>query len=585
MFKILKYLTGKQIFLAFIALLFIVMQVFFDLTLPDFMAEITRLVQSPGSQMPEILCAGAKMMGCAFGSLIASIATAFCASKVAVQFAGNIRHKIFSKVQDFSMAEINEFSSASLITRSTNDIQQVQMLIVIGFQMLIKAPIMAVWAILKISGKQIEWTLATAIVVILILCIVLLCVKIAIPYFKRTQSLIDDVNRIARENLQGLSVVHAYNAQDYQQKKFDKANANLTNNQLAAQRALAFLMPSIQTSMNVLAMCVYWIGGVLIANSDLASRLSIFSDMMVFSQYAIQVIMSFMMLVMIFMLWPRASVAASRINEVLDKKISIVDPANPQNENADDVGTIEFKNVSFKYPDAEEEILHNVSFVAKKGQSVAIIGSTGSGKSSVVNLIPRFYDVTEGSITVDGIDVRDYIQTDLRKKIAYISQRAVLFEGNVRDNLAFGDLDEDKKADNNLFSALEIAQADEFVETTAAGLDEDVAQGGANFSGGQKQRLSIARGVARNPEIMIFDDTFSALDFATDRKLRDALSKNCKDATKIIVAQRIGTIRNADEIVVLDEGKMVGIGTHDELMQTCDVYKQIALSQLDSAEV
>lgn len=583
MFKILKYLKPLQIFLAILALIFVVIQVAFDLTLPDFMAEITRLAETPNSEMNDILIAGAKMILCATGSLIASVLTAICASKVAVEFAGNIRQVIFRKVSDFSMSEIKKFSTASLITRSTNDIQQIQMFIVLGFQMLIKAPIMAIWAIAKISGKQFEWTLATAVAVIIILISVLICVKIAIPYFKKTQYLIDNVNRIARENLQGLSVVHAYNAEEFQQNRFEKANVDLTNNQLSAQRALSFLMPTIQSGMNGLSMAIYWIGGCLINGAALTDRLNIFSDMMVYSQYAIQVIMSFMMLVMIFMLWPRASVAANRINEIIDTKVIVNNPKSPLSPKQS--GIVEFRDVTFQYPDAEDPVISHISFVAQPGTTVAFIGSTGSGKSTVVNLIPRFYDVSDGEILVDGANVKDFDLNDLRNRISYIPQSSILFEGTIESNLNFGSNDENKISDEDINRAIETSQSDLFLSEKENGILEPVAQGGSNFSGGQKQRLSIARGLARNPEIIIFDDTFSALDFATDAKLRHALEKNYKNATKLIVAQRIGTIRNADQIIVLDEGKMVGCGTHDQLMDSCEVYKQIALSQLDSTEV
>ncbi len=585
-------MTKRQVGFALVGILFIVFQVFFDLTMPDYMSEITLLVETAGSAMSDILIAGAKMLGCAFGSLVSAVITVICSSKLALEFSGELRHKVFKKVSQFSMGEMSKFSTSSLITRTTNDIQQVQMLIVFGFMMLLKAPIMAVWAIVKISGKQFEWTLATGITVVLVLCVVLLILKITIPYFKRMQKLIDSLNLVVRENLSGLSVVHAYNAENYQIDKFEVANKNLTDNQMFAQRSMAFLMPSIQLSMNALTLCVFWIGGVLIANAGLADQLVIFSDMMVFSQYAIQVIMSFMMLVMIFMLWPRASVAANRINEVLDTETSINDGdfeepniSSKDEETKSDNAILEFKDVTFKYPDAELDVLTNVSFKAQKGQTIAIIGSTGSGKSTLVNLIPRFFDVTDGKIVLDGVDIRSYKLHDLRDKISYIPQRATLFEGTIRSNIDFGDNAKGKMDDSEILRSIETAQAADFVSKDDDGIDKSVAQGGSNFSGGQKQRLSIARGLARDPEIIIFDDTFSALDYATDKKLRSALEETCADATKIIVAQRIGTIRNADLIVVLDEGSVAGLGTHSELMESCEVYKQIALSQLSQAEL
>ena len=584
MLKIVRYMNSRQALLGLVGLVFIVTQVFFDLTLPDFMSEITQLVKTPGSEMNDIMIAGSKMLGCALGSLVSAVITVICASKLALSFAGDIRHKVFEKVSQFSSAEMSKFSAASLITRCTNDVQQVQQLIVFGFMMLLKAPIMAAWAIVKISGKQFEWTLATAITVVAVLLVVGSILKIVLPYFKRMQSLIDDVNRVTRENLNGLSVVHAYNAEKYQNDKFEVANVALTNNQMFAWRAMAFMMPSIQLGMNALSMSVFWIGGVLIASAALDQTILIFSDMMVFSQYAIQVVMSFMMLVLVFMMWPRASVAAKRINEVLDTEISIKD-GNENKTSTDVQGEVEFKNVSFGYHDSELDVLSNISFKAHRGETVAFIGSTGSGKSTLVNLIPRFYDATDGEILVDGINVRDYKLTDLRNKIAYISQSAVLFEGDIASNINFGDNGKRDITDEEINKAISVAQASDFVNAQEDGINAFVAQAGANFSGGQKQRLSIARGIARNPEIIIFDDTFSALDYATDKALRSALDKECSGTTRLVVAQRIGTIRNADRIIVLDEGQVVGQGTHEELLDNCEVYKEIALSQLSKSEL
>ena len=576
--------TKKEWILAAVSIVFIVLQVWLELTMPDYMSEITRLVQTEGSKMSEILTSGGMMLLCALGSLLASVATAVCAAKIAVNFSGAVRSKLFSKVQSFSMEEIGRFSTASLITRSTNDVTQVQMLIVMGLQMIIKSPIMAVWAICKIAGKQWQWTITTAAAVVILLSIVCICMAITTPKFKKMQKLTDDINRVTRENLSGLSVVRAYNAEAYQEYKFDKANDALTQNQLSAQRTMAFMMPSIQLIMNGLTLAVYWIGAILINEAMMPDKISLFSDMVVFSQYAVQVVMSFMMLVMIFMMLPRASVSAKRINEVLDTEPTIIDGSETEGKSGH-VGEVEFRNVSFRYPDADGYVLQNISFSAKKGETVAVIGSTGCGKSTVINLIPRFYDVTEGEVLVDGVNVRDYSQRSLRNKISYISQKATLFTGTVRSNIVYGDNGRKPADDDAVRSAVSTAQAAEFVDKLADGYDGYVAQGGSNLSGGQKQRISIARAIARDPEIFIFDDSFSALDYKTDRTLRKALDSECGDATRIIVAQRIGTIRDADRIIVLDEGKIVGMGRHDELMKNCEVYQQIALSQLSKEEL
>lgn len=576
--------TKKEWILAAVSIVFIVLQVWLELTMPDYMSEITRLVQTEGSKMSEILTSGGMMLLCALGSLLASVATAVCAAKIAVNFSGAVRSKLFSKVQSFSMEEIGRFSTASLITRSTNDVTQVQMLIVMGLQIIIKSPIMAVWAICKIAGKQWQWTITTAAAVVILLSIVCICMAITTPKFKKMQKLTDDINRVTRENLSGLSVVRAYNAEAYQENKFDKANDALTQNQLSAQRTMAFMMPSIQLIMNGLTLAVYWIGAILINEAMMPDKISLFSDMVVFSQYAVQVVMSFMMLVMIFMMLPRASVSAKRINEVLDTEPTIIDGSETEGK-SDHVGEVEFRNVSFRYPDADGYVLQNISFSAKKGETVAVIGSTGCGKSTVINLIPRFYDVTEGEVLVDGVNVRDYSQRSLRNKISYISQKATLFTGTVRSNIVYGDNGRKPADDDAVRSAVSTAQAAEFVDKLADGYDGYVAQGGSNLSGGQKQRISIARAIARDPEIFIFDDSFSALDYKTDRALRKALDSECGDATRIIVAQRIGTIRDADRIIVLDEGKIVGMGRHDELMKNCEVYQQIALSQLSKEEL
>lgn len=570
--------------LAAVCLVFIALQVWLDLKTPDYMAEITTLVQTAGSTMGEILSAGGMMLLCSLGSLAASVVTAICAARIAATLGATLRGRLFSKVQSFSMEEIGRFSTASLITRSTNDVTQIQMLIVLGLQMLLRAPIMAVFAIYKIAGKQWEWTLATAVAVVVLLVVVGVCLLLATPKFRRMQKLTDDLNRVTRENLTGLRVVRAYNAEDYQETKFAQANAALTGNQLFAQRTLAFLLPSIQLVMSGLSLAIYWIGGVLIDQAGMQAKLTLFSDMMVFSQYAIQVVMAFMMLVMIFMILPRASVAAHRIGEVLHTHPTILDGTQASGDPACP-GQVEFRNVSFRYPDAEEYVLKDISFTAKRGETVAIIGSTGCGKSTVVNLIPRFYDATEGQVLVDGVDVREYDQRSLRNKIGYVSQKATLFTGTIASNVAYGDNGEAPPSPADVQAAVATAQAEDFVSHMEGGYEGYVAQGGANLSGGQKQRLSIARAIARKPEILLFDDAFSALDYKTDRVLRSALDQTCQNTTRIIVAQRIGTIRDADQIIVLDDGQIAGIGKHQDLMQTCGVYQQIALSQLSKEEL
>lgn len=584
MLKLFRNLGRKEWALAGAALVLIVAQVWLDLTMPDYMAEITLLVQTPGSQMTDILIAGGKMLLFALGSLAASVVTAVCAARIASEFSATLRGKLFRKVQSFSMEEIGRFSTASLITRSTNDVTQVQMLIVMGLQMLMKAPIMAVWAICKISGKEQAWTFSTGVAVVVLIAIVSVCISVTMPKFKKLQQMTDDLNRVTRENLNGLRVVRAYNAEKYQEEKFEKANGNLTDTNLFTMRAMAFMMPSINLVMSGLSLSIYWIGAMLINNAGLMDKAPLFADMMVFSQYAIQVVMSFMMLVMIFMILPRASVSAKRINEVLETKPTIIDGTKTEGLDGK-TGEIEFKNVSFRYPDAEECVLSDISFTAKKGETVAFIGSTGCGKSTVINLIPRFYDVTEGAVLVDGVDVREYRQHALRNKIGYVSQRATLFTGTIRSNIAYGDNGRPMPGTEEIASAAVTAQADDFVEAMDGGYDAYVAQGGTNLSGGQKQRISIARAVARKPEIFIFDDSFSALDYKTDKILRKALDRECGDATRLIVAQRIGTIRDADKIVVLDEGRIAGMGRHEELMKSCEVYRQIALSQLSEEEL
>ncbi|MDO5425146.1 MAG: ABC transporter ATP-binding protein [Eubacteriales bacterium] len=584
MLKLFKNLKKTEWVLAFISLVFIVVQVWLDLTMPEYMAEITSLVQMEGSTMEEILSAGGKMLLCALGSLAASIVTAVCAARIATTFGGTLREKLFRKVQSFSMEEIGHFSTASLITRSTNDITQIQMLIAMGLQMLVKAPITAVWAILKIADKQWQWTITTGMAVLVLLFIVGISLVLTVPKFKKVQVYTDNLNRVTRENLTGLRVVRAYNAEKYQEEKFEHANRELTSTNLFTQRAMSFMMPSIQFVMSGLTLAIYWIGAVLINEARMVGKIDLFSDMMVFSQYAMQVVMAFMMLVMIFMLLPRATVSARRIGEVLDTEPSIIDGTKAEGQKGM-TGEVVFKDVSFRYPDAGDCVLQNITFTAKKGETVALIGSTGCGKTTLINLIPRFYDATEGQIFVDGTDVREYTQESLRAKIGYVSQKATLFTGTIRSNVAYGDNGKKGVSDEDVRAAVETAQASDFVESTEKGYDGFVAQGGSNFSGGQKQRLSIARAIARKPEILIFDDSFSALDYKTDRILRGTLDKVCKDVTRIIVAQRIGTIRNADKIIVLEEGKIVGMGRHEELMQNCKVYQQIALSQLSKEEL
>ena len=584
MLKLFKNLSRKDWLFAGISLIFIVAQVWLDLKIPDFMSEITMLVQTKGSTMGDILTSGGKMLACALGSLAACVLVAVFASRIASNFGAALRERLFDKVQSFSMEEIGGFSTASLITRSTNDVTQVQMLVVMGLQVIIKAPIMAVWAILKISNKSWQWTLSTASAVVLLLTIVIICVSLAMPKFKKLQRLTDDINRVTRENLTGLRVIRAYNAENYQETKFENANTELTNTNLFTARTMSVMMPLIQMIMNGLSLAVYWIGAVLIDKADMMKKMTLFSDMVVYSSYAMQVVMSFMMLVVIFIMLPRASVSAKRILEVLETNPTITDGTVKETP-GDIKGEIEFRNVSFKYPDADDYVLQNISFTAHKGETIAFIGATGCGKSTAVNLVPRFYDATKGEILVDGINVKDYTQYALRNKIGYVSQKATLFGGTVKSNIAFGDNGKNSFLESDVVSAVYTAQASDFVENMVDGYDGFVAQGGANFSGGQKQRLSIARAICRRPEIFIFDDSFSALDYKTDKKLREALKTECADATKLIVAQRIGTIRDADQIIVLDEGQIAGMGTHDELMKNCEVYRQIAYSQLSKEEL
>lgn len=584
MLKIFKNFKGKEWLLLSISVVFIVLQAWLDLRLPDYMSDITRLVQTQGSEMSEILTTGGWMLLCALGSLIASVIVAALAAKIASNFSATLRSKLYDKVQDFSMEEINNFSTASLITRSTNDVTQVQTFIVIGLQLLIKAPILAVWAVLKITGKNWELSLTTGIAVLILLIIVGICIAIALPRFAKLQKLTDNLNRIARENLSGISVTRAYNAERYQEDKFEEVNSELTSVNLVANRVMATLLPSISFIMSGLTLAIYWVGAVLIQNADITSRMGLFSDVVVFSSYAMQVVMAFMMLVIVFILMPRASVAAKRINEVLDTEIKIKNGTTSQ-EIVSAVGEIEFKNVSFKYPDADDYVIKDISFKVNRGETVAFIGATGSGKSTLINLIPRFYDATEGEVLVNGMNVKEYEQKHLRNKLGYVPQKVTLFEGSIESNIAFGDNGRSKISKDDVVYGIYGAQATEFVERLDGQYEAHVSQGGNNFSGGQKQRLSIARAISRNPEVLIFDDSFSALDYKTDSKLRKFLKHESVGTTTIVVAQRISSIKEADKIIVLDNGLIVGMGKHDDLMKECNVYQEIAYSQLSKEEL
>lgn len=584
MLKILKRLNGKEWTQAGISLLFIVAQVWLDLKLPDYMSDITRLTQTEGSAMADIWTAGGYMLLCALGSLAASVIVGFFAARIAASFSRRLRSGLYAKVDAFSMHEISRFSTASLITRSTNDITQIQLFITMGLQMIVKAPIMAVWAITKIAGKGLEWTAATGVTIVILVAVLAILMALAMPKFKKMQQLTDNLNHVTMENLTGLRVVRAYNAEDYQQTKFEKANTELTNTQLFTSRSMAVLMPLMTLLMSGLTLSIYWIGAYLIDAAGMMDKITLFSNMVVFSSYAMQIIMSFMMLVMIFILLPRASVSAARINEVLDTEPTILEGTRTEGLPGM-TGTVEFKNVSFRYPDAADDALHGVSFTANKGETVAFIGSTGSGKSTLINLVPRFFDTTEGEVLVDGVNIREYTQQALNNKIGFVPQKAVLFRGTVESNVRYGDNGKPAPSLDDVKRAIRIAQSEDFVEQMDGQYEAAVAERGANLSGGQKQRVSIARAVCRAPEIYIFDDSFSALDYKTDRQLRSMLKKETAGVTSLIVAQRIGTILDADRIVVLDEGCVVGIGTHKELLKTCDVYREIAMSQLSEEEL
>ncbi len=584
MFKIFRYLKKEDWGAFVLSVLFIMGQVGLELRLPDYMQQITAMIQTEGSKLSGVLQAGGMMLLCAFGSLILSIVVGFLAARLAAGFSKRLRRAVFEKVESFSMEEINAFSTASLITRSTNDINQVQMLIAMGLQVMVRAPIMAIWAISKISTKSWQWSAATAVAVALLLALIGSLTVFVLPRFRKIQTLTDNLNRVTRENLSGIRVVRAYNAEGYQEQKFETANRELMENNLFANRMMAIMGPGMNIVMNGLTLSIYWIGACLISGARMMDRIELFADMVVFSSYAMQVVMSFMMLTMIFVMVPRASVSVKRINEVLDRQPGILD-----GEALEGIpgrkGEVEFRNVSFRYPDAGGYVLENISFRAKQGETVAFIGATGSGKSTLVNLIPRFFDATEGEVLVDGVNVRDYQVEALRNKLGYVSQKAVMFSGTVESNVAYGSRKQGSFTEEEVKKAVKIAQSKDFVEQMQGQYQARVAQGGVNLSGGQKQRLSIARAVCRKPEIYIFDDSFSALDYKTDRILRETLKKETAHTTSLIVAQRIGTIKNADRIVVLEEGKAVGIGTHEELMRSCQVYQQIALSQLSEEEL
>ncbi|MDU4731668.1 ABC transporter ATP-binding protein [Finegoldia magna] len=579
--KIFKYLNKKQWIQILLSLVFIVTQVFLDLKIPDYMSKITMYVESPGHTVSDIVGEGKWMLLCAFGSLLSAIIVGYLASKISASFSKNLRSRIFSKVESFSMKEINEFSTVSLITRSTNDITQIQMVIVIGLQILIKAPIMAVWAIKKIYNKGFEWTMATAVTVLVLIVFVAILMVMVMPKFRMMQTLTDNINRILRENLTGLAVIRAYNSEDYREGKFDEANIDLTRTQLFTSRAMSTLFPMINFSMSMLTLVIYFIGAGLINAAQMMDKYVLFSNMVVFSSYAMQVIMSFMMMSMIFIMVPRAEISAKRINEVLDTELSIKD-GNLDTSNEDYEYEIEFDNVSFKYTDSEQYILQNIDFKVKKGEKVAIIGSTGSGKSTILNLLLRFYDATEGVVKIQGVDIKQYKLKFLYEKIAAVLQKSFLFKGDIKSNISFGDENTDTKM---VEEAADTSQSMEFIDKFDEKYDHEIAQLGKNVSGGQKQRLSIARAIYRKPDIFLFDDSFSALDFKTDSELRHKLKENNPDSTTIVVAQRVGSIMDSDQIIVLENGQIVGIGKHKDLLKNCEVYKEIAYSQLTEEEL
>ena len=584
MLKLLKYMKNRERWMVLGCIALIIGQIYFDLTMPDYMSDLTVLINTPGSEMADILSVGAKMLGCTLASAALAISCGFLTSRIAAGYSFAVREKLFSHVMMLGKAETSKFSIPSLITRTTNDITQLQMIVVMGLQSLVKAPIMAVWAIIKILGKSWELSAVTASAVVVICTTVLAIMSVCLPRFRKVQKLTDTQNRMARENLTGINVVHAFNAEGYQTEKFDVPNTEMMNTQLKNQRLFSLMQPVMGTCMNGLSLAIYWLGAALInqiALTDVAGRIAMFSDVVVFSTYATYVVMSFMMMVMVFMMLPAAQVSAERINEVLDRQATVTEGVK---SNTDEVGTVEFKNVSFAYPEAQEEAISDISFRIEKGQTLAIIGATGCGKTTLISLIARFYDATKGEVLVDGVNVKDYTFDGLYNKIGYITQKAVLFAGSIQENIIFGE-SQDGFDEETVDMAISLSQAKEFVDKTEGGKEHRIVQLGKNVSGGQKQRLSIARALARKPEILIFDDSFSALDYKTDATLRHGLAKELSDTTKVIVAQRISTIRDADKIIVLERGEAVGIGTHDELMESCSVYREIAQSQLTAAEL
>ena len=583
MIKLLKNMRKKEKLMAFVCLLFVVVQIYFDLRLPDYMTELTVLIKTYGTTA-DIVTVGLRMLGCTIASAVLAIACGFLAAKTASGFSFTVRDKLFHHVMDIGSEEMQDFSVPSLITRTTNDITQIQMIIAMGLQMMIKAPIMAVWAIIKILGKSRELSAVTAAFVVVLFAAAMLIMGSCIPRFRLVQKMTDKINRVARENLTGINVVHAFNAEEFQNKKFDSPSRGMMDLQMKNQKLFALVQPTMTLGMNGLALAIYWVGAALVSSialSDMGARLTMFSEVLVFSTYATYIVMSFMMLAMIFMLLPQAQVSAERINQVLDRKTSITEGTL---KNGKETGTVEFKNVSFRYPRASADELSNINFRVNKGETLAIIGATGSGKTTLISLIPRFYDATAGEVLVDGVNVKDYAFDALYDKLGYVTQKAVLFSGTIRDNVLFGESAAGAD-DNTLNSAIELSRAKEFVDKLPEGTEYEIAQLGRNVSGGQKQRLSIARALARKPEILIFDDSFSALDYRTDAKLREGLSEQLDGTTKIIVAQRISTIRHADKILVLDRGETVGMGTHEELMRSCEVYREIAISQLSASEL
>jgi ATP-binding cassette subfamily B protein len=583
MIKLLKNFTKKDWLMILISTILIVFQVYLDLKLPDYMTEITKLVQTEGSTVSDVIIPGGKMLLCAGGSLVSAIIVGYLTSLTSASFSLNTRKKLFERIETFSTEEIKLFSTGSLITRTTNDITNIQMFISMGLQLLIKSPITAVWAIIKILNKSWEWSAITGAAVLTLLLMVLFLMIAVLPKFKIVQKLIDNINSLARENLSGIRVIRAFNGEKYQEDRFDKANDELTKTQMFTQRSMASMMPVMFLVMNLLTLGIYFVGAFLINNALMVDKIDLFSNMVVFSSYAMQVIMSFLMLAIIFIMYPRAAVSADRISEVINTESKVKDGKGVSKTN--EVGTVEFKDVSFKYPDSEEYVLEHISFKANKGETIAFIGSTGSGKSTLINLVPRFYDVSSGSILIDGIDVKDYKLNELHNKLGYVPQRAVMFNASIKDNVSYGNNGVATPSIKDIQDAVRVAQATDFVENMTDTYDANISEGGTNISGGQKQRIAIARAIARHPEIYIFDDSFSALDYKTDYLLRHELKKYTKDATSLIVAQRIGTIMNADKIIVLDEGKCVGIGTHKELLENCDVYKEIAYSQLTKEEL